>query len=557
MKDDMRKSDLRHALVFFALLILYSLTYARYAISDVDEGFTLAYAWRIFSGEIPYRDFIYIRPPLTIYLHSLTLHLLPDTLQVVGSRVGFYLFVASYSYLGARIVNRFFDLREMRLSCFQLAAISFVFSVHNFPPMPWYTVDGILFSTLGLLLLTGRSGNARIFLGCAAMFLAAMTKQSFYLMPAIGLLAVWLVHGRRHLLVAAAFSTLMPAAFLLVLAHFDLLGPFFRQTTRGLGLLALFRVGVYNYASASFTSVIAALFVFYPLKIIATRYGRDLNWGWLAPLALSAVFGLIIARACFPGFRHTLQVQSYYDPQLFFLVALLALLAARSLERNARVALSLLLAISWFSGITYGWQGPGLCATPLVFGVFLAAHRFAKFEHMPTLYAIATWGGVVTFAIAFFFHYQTYPIGPIRDMVEMGDVFPKLQYLRASPDVRKEYIELKELIARHGEPFTTVPGLMWSNYLSDTTNPMPIDMVRPLEMSGEVSRVIEQLDNSGASVFLQRSAPSAGNPVVDHVRQSWTRLESGTRFDVYRRAPHRGTLLRAIFGRSSIAKSST
>jgi hypothetical protein len=540
MQDDVRESDLRYALVFFALPILYSLTYARYAISDVDEGFILAYAWRIFSGEVPYRDFIYIRPPLTIYLHSLTLYLFPDTLQVVGSRALFYLFVASYSYLGARIVSRFFGLREMRLGCLQLAAISFVFSVHNFPPMPWNTVDGILFSTLGLFLLTGGSGNARILLGCAAMFLAAMTKQPFYLMPAIGLLAVWLFHSRRRLLVAAGFSALMPVAFLLVLAHFELLGLFFRQTTRGLGLLGLLRSGVYNYASASFTCVITAFFAFYPLKIVAARYRRDLSWGWMAPLALSALFGLIIARACFPSLRHTLHVQSYYDPQLFFLVALVALLGARSLERNARIALSLLLAISWCSGITYGWQGPGLGATPLVFGVFLATHRFARFEHMPTLYAIATWGGVVTFAIAFFFHYQTYPIGPIRDMVEMGDVFPKLRYLRASPKVRKEYIELKELIVRHGEPFTTVPELMWSNYLSDTTNPMPIDMVRPLEMSGEVSRVIEQLESSGASVFLQKSAPSTGNPVVDNVRQSWTRVESGTRFDVYRRDPHRG-----------------
>ena len=195
------KSDLRHALVFFALPILYSLTYSRYAIADVDEGFILAAAWRIFSGEVPYRDFIYIRPPLTIYLHSLTFYFFGDALQVIGSRAVFYLFVASYSYLGARIVDRFFRLREMRLSCLQLAAVSFIFSVHNFPPMPWHTVDGILFSTLGLFLLAGGSGNTRIFMGCAALFLAAMTKQSFYLMPAIGLLAVWLWHGRQRVLV--------------------------------------------------------------------------------------------------------------------------------------------------------------------------------------------------------------------------------------------------------------------------------------------------------------------------------------------------------------------
>jgi hypothetical protein len=56
----------------------------------MDDGFILAFGWRIWNGEVPYRDFIFHKTPLSLYLHSLWL-LLPNNLTYLAPRFGFYL----------------------------------------------------------------------------------------------------------------------------------------------------------------------------------------------------------------------------------------------------------------------------------------------------------------------------------------------------------------------------------------------------------------------------------------------------------------------------------
>ena len=58
------------------------------AYHPTDDGFILAYSWRVGHGEVPYRDFLYVRMPLTPYLHSLAL-LLPDGWQIQAGRLAF------------------------------------------------------------------------------------------------------------------------------------------------------------------------------------------------------------------------------------------------------------------------------------------------------------------------------------------------------------------------------------------------------------------------------------------------------------------------------------
>jgi hypothetical protein len=121
-------------LAFFA-------AFGSYSWYQCDYGMIPAYTWRILNGDVPYRDFIYVRPPLTLYLHSLWL-LLPSGIDV--SRAIYYLQFVAAAIVPALVASRLGLIRlDYRLT--PLAIHFLVVSWHNFPIMPWYTVDGAMF----------------------------------------------------------------------------------------------------------------------------------------------------------------------------------------------------------------------------------------------------------------------------------------------------------------------------------------------------------------------------------------------------------------------------
>lgn len=78
----------------FLMAVLYFLAYGFHGMSDTDQGFISALSYRVVQGEIPYVDFIYIRPPLSLYLHAFIQSFIPASLEILGERFIFYLFMA-------------------------------------------------------------------------------------------------------------------------------------------------------------------------------------------------------------------------------------------------------------------------------------------------------------------------------------------------------------------------------------------------------------------------------------------------------------------------------
>ena len=59
--------------VFTAIVVFYAAAWAPLGLDTEDGGFILGLSWRILSGDVPYRDFFYVRPPISLYLHGLPL----------------------------------------------------------------------------------------------------------------------------------------------------------------------------------------------------------------------------------------------------------------------------------------------------------------------------------------------------------------------------------------------------------------------------------------------------------------------------------------------------
>jgi putative flippase GtrA len=179
------------SLLAVAVPVAYVAGYAPYGMDTTDFGFFYGHAWRILQGEVPYRDFFYVKPPLSLYWHAFWLWLTPERFSVLAGKAGFYAEMLAASWLGALYLARAVDLRRLGVPLPLLATLGFVWSVHAFPPMPWHTVEGVLFGAGALYAVAAGHPLLAGVLAAAS----ALTKQSYALMP-LGVAVAALVAGR-------------------------------------------------------------------------------------------------------------------------------------------------------------------------------------------------------------------------------------------------------------------------------------------------------------------------------------------------------------------------
>src|SRR5262249_33595303 len=129
------------ALLFAALAIAFFALNGHNAWHPTDDGFVLAASWRVLNGQMPYRDFLYVRAPLTPYLHVVEL-LAPQGWQIQAGRATFYAELAAAAALPAVWAAVRMGLRATPRGLV-LAAALWALALHNFPPMPWPTVDAV------------------------------------------------------------------------------------------------------------------------------------------------------------------------------------------------------------------------------------------------------------------------------------------------------------------------------------------------------------------------------------------------------------------------------
>ncbi|WMW64180.1 hypothetical protein [Nitratidesulfovibrio liaohensis] len=179
------------SLLAVAVPAYYVAAYAPCGMDTTDFGFFYGHAWRILLGEVPYRDFFYVKPPLSLYWHAFWLWLSPERVSVLAGKAGFYAEMLAASWLGALYLARAVDLRRLGVPLPLLATLGFVWSVHAFPPMPWHTVEGVLFGAGALYAVAAGHPLLAGVLAAAS----ALTKQSYALMP-LGVAVGALVAGR-------------------------------------------------------------------------------------------------------------------------------------------------------------------------------------------------------------------------------------------------------------------------------------------------------------------------------------------------------------------------
>lgn len=540
----MKKSYLFVSL-FWLIVVGYFFLYGCYGINDADDGFTLALSWRIFNGEIPYRDFILVRTPFSPVFHVLTLYLIPENYQVVFERFLFYAMMGLSSLFGAfALSNAFQDDEDMQLDPYVLAAMGFIYSVGSFSPMPWHTVDGVLFASAGALLLTRSLSFGSITFGMLLLTLAALCKQSFYLVPLVGLLYIALQSKDWRRTVYSLFVLVsFVGLYLFMLYLLGALDEFFVFTVGSSKIGDLLSAGVFEYLGLA--SVYYLAFVVLLIIAVRSKEAFSVDVRWLVPYAfISLLFlyplGLFVYKVFLRGDDGVYVFYQDKVAPVLFLMSVLLFLRVFRFEKKWMV-LYFLVFISWSAGISWGYRSPALFSVPLLFAFLIIARRFLAVGDLRRLSFYLLFMGLVAYFIA----YQKPYCNPVRSGItySLSDVFPKLTHIRVDRDSYEKYRELNALLSRHGDNFKTMPGMPWANYLSGTRAPVSIDWVFNAEMNGREEEVLKELEEKHVVIFMEKRPQLISvNDSYDRfnsrtafvVKNTWTKIDSTGHFDVYR-----------------------
>lgn len=178
-----------------------------------DETWLQALALRTLHGQVPYRDFIYAVPPLTLYKEAAIAGVLGDAYTVLASRWAFAIEVSLGSLLAFIVLRRYVsDLMAM------LATIPTVFFTVVLYYYSNFNYDGQVLA-LGAIAIAVHRGDRRswMFASGALLGLAFLAKPTYVAILAVvvvtGMLRRFFDGPQRWLEVVAGFAVIVAIVF--------------------------------------------------------------------------------------------------------------------------------------------------------------------------------------------------------------------------------------------------------------------------------------------------------------------------------------------------------
>lgn len=534
-------------LLFCTFLIGYFFLFGPYGYNDADDGYVISYSWRIYNGEIPYKDFIFTKPPLSPFFHSLTFYLFPDNYYLLAERFLFYLLAGLGALFCSLSLHHVFNFRQYHFSPYLLATLGFVFSVRTCAPTAWPTTDAVFFASVGIYLLVRFSSFIAIAGGIMLLCCAALCKQSFYLMPFAGIAFVIITSRSWKTSAVAVLSMLLTVnSFLMILSATGALTRFTLLTTGVTNLHDLFNAGVLAYFFYDSMPLVASLCIFTVAFKISSLMKSDDVKSAVPYLSLSVFLLWPLAnfakRALFSDVAyHPEMSDSFRDDtaKALFVLTILYFIVNFSFEKKW-LSLLLLTVLSWSAGISWGYVTPAYFSTPLLFAFLLFSHQFFFIRNLTKLAAFLLLAGTITYFVA----YQKPYCNPKRNQLtyKLDTLFPRLSGIYVGQDTYEKYHDFKHLHDKYGNNFKTLPGMPLSNYLTGTDSPLSIDWVYNIETNNQHEEVIQMLTQKKTTAFVEKHPQlititdregKFNSYVTSFVKKNWVLVESTSFFDVY------------------------
>jgi hypothetical protein len=514
-------SATRASLTFAALLGLGAgtlfLVMRDHGFHPTDDGFIFAYSYRVLNGEVPYRDFVFERTPLTVYAHAAWL-LLPDGWQIQAGRLAFYVEMA----LSALVMTVWAVSRGLRpnLMTGTIVVGALLIALHNFPPMPWPTVDGVFLAAVGsAAFLAWRDGRSLrwLALSSTALTLAVFAKQSFA--PLVILVVLYAVvagaraSGRRGMAAALTPPALLVSAVVAYLVATGALDDFLFQIAQPTQMRPtatnpwtgdLVVVGLRPYLVA-----LTPAFALPLIAVAAAYFWRDrATVAWLSPLIPLGV--LLVAAVLLPA-------ETYASGfVIFYACAMLAIAEAVRVARGGTAvaplaAYPVVLLAAWCASLSFAYQSPILACG--VIGPILALAVPPRPMRLASAIAGATLAFVATVSLLLNLELP-YRDSPRAELTaDLYEIYPRFGHLYTNEENAARHRELRDASTRFalepGRDFVVLISFPLAHFLTRTHNPVSVDWLEPQEYFGNEDRLRRELDASRPVLIVQRQFGSA------------------------------------------------
>lgn len=520
--------------------------YTPYGMDTTDFGYFYGYAWRILEGQVPYRDFYYIKPALPLYWHAFWMWLTPESLNVLAGKAGFVAGMLGASWCAALFLRKLFRLEALGLPLPLLAALGFVWGAHSFPHMPWHTVDGILFAGAALwAAVCGRPLAAGILAGSAML-----CKQSFLLVPFGVLLLIWLTRPRLREVFYCLAAWLGLLA--LVYAFLRLAGawtPFLRMTTGQLDIREALDAGILIYLRQNWWLPGLAMLPWLAARAVKKPLPAAAKPAYVYLLLLAACYIFEVLRdktwigygLSWPTLFMMLGGVCILFPR-FFLTAWLRDGISPRPRWRAAVGLGVGLLTAWSVAISGGYKIPAFFAVPLLFSLLLVHVRLGG-KALPLAW-FALFTGLLIFGVGHQYPY-VFPVRPMPRSaltLDAGQIYPKARGVMVDAQMYAKLAELKQLRAKYGPRYKTLPGFSFAYYLNDDFPMYGSDWLIDWEINAEVDALYAELLEKKLTVFMERDQldtlkadayERAGYSVPQRVRREWRIVEETPHFVVF------------------------
>lgn len=516
-------------LLFFGILIAYIYLYAPYGLENGDMGSIFGISWSIYNGYVPHVDFYYIKPAFPPFFHSLILHITEDYAYLFN-RGFYYVQVFSFAWLTIDLLKTYFK-SLVSGSVYFLATLAAIVTIHNYPPMPWNTIDGVFFSVIGLYILLKKDSWYWIALAAICISCGVLSKQSFYFMPIfISGYLIW-IKAYKKLSFFIGFGLICALLCVGILMLLNAWDPFIAQTFSFTSGGSFLEAGFKNYLRAAWThipQVVLGIGGLWALKKYVTG-----ALGFL--ITCLAIAGYLIALYLGEDSYHTVKAWLF---QTWFLVAVgYVAITFINTRKKQYALLLLLLCLSWCASISNGFKTPISYAVPLVVTVyvyFFEAKTMAYFK--PVAPAVL---GV--FLITFFIGYQSVYNDSNRSQLtyNMGEIFPRLSGIKSDLATYTQYQELKFLDKKYTN-YTILPSMTLGHYVTNTKNPIGVDWVFNHHLADDIDKHAKLLEDNNVTVFLEpfenhNNDYENSSLLTVYIKEHWQEIDRTPYFRVYQK----------------------
>jgi hypothetical protein len=548
--------------------LVYAFLYAPYGLEHHDSGFMLGLSHQLYHGQSLYEEVVYIRPPLSPWLHSFVFWPPFNTAPILISRIFMLFQVATYSWLSALIIGDTFKLKSTQTLF--MAVIGFMFCAHNHPVMAWHTTDGLFFSVLALYVFTRQSHPKteskstlcmRYSLALCLAYCAALCKQNFALTPLIlmGLILTAPTHlseGAKQVKFFSCVCATVAIGILLSL-KFDLFS-LWQTLTQSTMIHDLIFAGFKQYVQdwREGTSLLFSI----PLGLCGLwatlRYD---NQNARSQRIADSVFSpltkpippliTICALWFFIGLWHHYQIDpgwtspSVMVDQLFTITFLCACLLYHQRQERPRALLLALHMLAWSASISWGYTTTLLYSFPSVSLIIVVADPLYSSRVLRRSISIIS--PILLFCIFFGGHQSLFShesvIKRTEATIDLSDRYPALRGIYLTPEQAEEIINLGALKERLSGAITVGPTWPFYHIIFGGVNPIGVDWLLDAELGLNQAEVSVRLSNIDYFIYSHRSQvfglhreDQFGSKISRELMRTWRPLNlNATHFEVY------------------------